>query len=199
MVLIRTEAGILIYSPVGLDDHDVATIEKLGSVVAIIAPNTMHHMYYAACHKRFLNAKCWIANGLAEKLQGLPEHKVLYAESVVAPAHKVSSYVIAGHKINETMLFHRPSGTLITADLLYNYQAKQFPVEKLFFRMIGCYGKPTVPFYHRMSIEDRSRLAASLAPVFKLPIKRLIMAHGEIIEGANLAQVFETAWEKLLP
>lgn len=198
MVLVRTDDGILIYSPVDLDDDDVAAIGKLGAVVAIIAPNTMHHMYFTACHLRFPDAKCWIADGVAAKVQGLPRHETLRAGCAVAPAYELATIVTDGHKINETMLFHHPSGTLITADLLYNYQVQQYAGEKLFFRMIGCYGKPSVPFYHRMSIKDREGLAASMASVFKLPIRRIIMAHGEIVEGENMAQVFAQAWGNLL-
>ncbi|MBL4599402.1 MAG: hypothetical protein JKX93_10570 [Rhizobiaceae bacterium] len=52
MVWVRTDDGVLIYSPVEFDDDDVAADSKLSDAVAIIAPNTVHHMRFVTCHLR---------------------------------------------------------------------------------------------------------------------------------------------------
>ena len=71
------------------------------------------------------------------------------------------------------MLFHRPSRTLVTSDLLYNYQPEHGTGEKAMFRLIGCYGAPKVAFYHRFALREKAGVT-------------------ELVEAA--AEVFAEAW-----
>lgn len=112
--------------------------------------------------------------------------------------HTIAHYSFMGHKLHETILFHRPSGTLITADLLYNYQSEQFRAEKIFFGLLGCYGSPTVAFYHRFAIKNKAAVSALINQVTTWPIRRIIMSHGRIIEGKDVTQQFTNAWRKFV-
>ena len=71
--------------------------------------------------------------------------------------------IFKGHRLRETVLFHHATQTLITADLLYNFQPGNTKAEKLFFRSIGCYGSPSVPFYHRFAVEDQDSVKTLIA------------------------------------
>jgi len=93
------------------------------------------------------------------------------------------------------MIFHETSRTLLTADLLYNYQSEQYPAEKLFFRMIGNYGRPNVAFYHRFSVKDKSSIQCMIDTLIRWPINRIIMSHGRIIESADAGSIFADAWK----
>lgn len=196
MTIVKTSDGLLIHSPVDLTIAEVQQINKLGDVCAIVAPNLFHYMQFAACAQHFQNATCWAAEGLADKVNNLPKHHVLDNQNPIFENDQVLQFQIQGHKLNETIFFHQASNTLITADFLYNYQAEQFRTEKLFFRLLGCYGKPAIPFYHSLSISNKAQFSKSLGELFKLDIKRIIMSHGRIIETPSATHILKSAWKK---
>ena len=49
MTILKTQSGLLLYSPVALDAEIIASIRALGTVTDIVAPNKMHHMYLRPC------------------------------------------------------------------------------------------------------------------------------------------------------
>lgn len=198
MTIVKTEQGLLIHSPVELSDADIEQINTLGNVSHIVAPNLFHHMHFAACANAFPQATCWAAQGLQQKIDGLPTHKILDSSTPIFPADQLQQIEIGGHKLNETAFFHRASSTLITADFLYNYRAEQYKAEKLFFFLLGCYGRIAVPFYHFFSITNNQAFLHSLETIINLPIKRIIMSHGRIVENQYAADLFQTAWAKFL-
>ena len=100
------------------------------------------------------------------------------------------------HAVRETVLFHRASRTLVTSDLLYNYQPEHGAGEKTFFRLLGCYGAPKVAFYHRFSIRDKTAVHELVAQVRAWAPRRIVMSHGRIVEDDNAAEVFAAAWRR---
>lgn len=197
MTLIKTTQGLLIHSPVNLDDAEINEINTIGKVTHIVAPNLFHHMYFAQCAEIFPDATCWAPQGLAQKTSYLPAHKILDATKPIFNKDELRQLEMNGHKLNETIFFHPASATLITADFIYNYRAEQHTAEKLFFRLLNCYDKVAVPFYHSMSITDKPIFSQSLTDIYNLPIKRIIMSHGRIIESPQAAEQFKSAWKKI--
>lgn len=195
MTVLRCETGLVLYSPVALDPQAVIAIRALGEVTAIIAPNLYHHLYLRECAAAFPEAAVFIPDGLEKKI-GLVDAARNIRDW--KPEGDISALTVAGHGLNETVLFHHPSGTLVTADLLYNFQAEHHATEKLFFRSIGCYGRPSVAFYHRFAITDKSAMKRSVVEIGKWPMRRIIMSHGRIIESDKAGEVFVSAWKGLV-
>ncbi len=195
MTILKTQSGLLLYSPVELDAEIVDSIRALGAVTDIVAPNKMHHMYLRPCVATFPEANCWVAEGLLEKIGSVEGAQIITPDALFGNDSSIKKFTLTGHRIQETMIFHEPSQTLITADLLYNYQSEQYPAEKLFFRMIGNYGKPNVAFYHRFSVKDKSSIQSMIDTVTRWPIKRIIMSHGRIVESADAGPIFTDAWK----
>jgi len=195
MTILKTQSGLLIYSPVALDAEVVASIRALGTVTDIVAPNTMHHMYLRQCVAIFPEANCWVPEGLLDKIGPLDGAQVITPDVAFEANSNIRKFTLTGHRIQETIIFHEPSQTLLTADLLYNYQSEQYPAEKLFFRMIGNYGRPNVAFYHRFSVTDKSSIRSMIDRVSRWPINRIIMSHGRIIESADAGTIFADAWK----
>ena len=156
MSVIGVGNDLVIYSPVALYDAHIAQIAALGRVGTIIAPNLYHHMFLRDAAAAFPNARVLVPRGLETKIGPVSRAETMTADVALGLPADIEHHVFAGHAIRETCLFHRPTGTLITADLLYNYHAEQFPAERAFFSLIGIYGRPAVPFYHRFAIQDKS-------------------------------------------
>ena len=195
MTVIGTPKGLILYSPVALSPEHVGQIESLGAVSAIIAPNLFHHFYLRACMAHFPGAQVFVPEGLAAKIG--PIDGALDMAGFDA-GDEIATCTISGHRLNETVLFHHPTGTLVTADLLYNYQAEHYAAETLFFRLVGCYGKPAVAPYHRLAVTDKTALRHALATIRAWPVRRIIMSHGRIVESDNAGDVFAKAWQRIV-
>lgn len=199
MTVIATPKGLILYSPVALSEAHVAQIQTLGAAIggvwAIIAPNLFHHFYLRACMAHFPAARVFVPDGLAAKIGPIDG-----AEDMTCfdAGDEVTSCTVSGHRLNETVLFHHPTGTLVTADLLYNYQAEHFTAEKLFFRLIGCYGQPAVAPYHRLAIRDAAEVRRALTVIRQWPVRRIIMSHGRILDSASAGEVFAAVWGRIV-
>lgn len=199
MTIINSSKGLWVHSPVAITAAEIAEIKSIGEVFAIVAPNLFHHMHFAEFSSHFPQATCWAAQGLADKIANLPKHQILDDSKPIFIDSEISQLQMNGHKLNETLFFHTASSSLITADFIYNYQAEQYNAEKFLFWLLGCYGKAAVPFYHASSIVEKPKLLHNLNAISNLPIKRIIMSHGRIIEANDAAKIFAKAWHKHQP
>ena len=181
MTILKTQFGLLLYS---------------GTVKDIVAPNLMHHMYLRPCVEVFPDANCWVPEGFLEKIGPMDGAQIIRPDVVLGNNSGMKKLTLMGHRIHETMIFHETSQTLLTADLLYNYQSEQYPAEKLFFWLIGNYGRPNIAFYHRFAVKDKSSIRSMIDTVDSWPINRIIMSHGRIIESADAGAIFADAWKK---
>ena len=195
MTILKTQSGLLLYSPVALNAEHVASIRALGKVTDIVAPNLFHHMYLRPCVAAFPDANCWVPEGFLEKIGPVDGAQIITPDIIFGNDDNIKKFTLTGHRIQETMIFHEPSRTLLTADLLYNYQSEQYPAEKLFFWMIGNYGRPNVAFYHRFSVTDKSSIQFMIDTVTSWPINRIIMSHGRIVETTDASTIFADAWK----
>ena len=194
MTVMSTGAGLVLHSPVQLDSDEFASIERLGRVHAIIAPNLYHHLHIRECTALFPEARVLVPDGLEAKIGPVERAEVMASDGVVNLPNGIEHLVVAGHRmLRETLMFHRPTASLVTADLLYNYHPEHFPAEKTFFRLIGCYGAPKVAFYHRISLESPNVASALIATVRRWKPRRIVMSHGRMIEHEQAADIFAAA------
>lgn len=196
MSLIESPDGIVIYSPVALAVTHIERIRQMGHVSAIIAPNLYHHMFLRPCIAAFPEARILVPEGLQAKIGDVPGAKVMTKGHDLTISREIDHHIFTGHKLRETILLHRPTGTLITADLLYNFQRENFPAEKFFFGLIGSYGHPSVTFYHRFAVEDKASVMALMETVKGWRARRIMMSHGRIIYANDAGEIFTKAWAR---
>ncbi|MDX2201996.1 MAG: hypothetical protein NW223_04555 [Hyphomicrobiaceae bacterium] len=196
MSVLQTSEGLLLYSPVALGPSERDTLAAIGPVATIVAPNLFHHFHLRAAAAAYPAARVLVPAGLEAKIGPIPGAVAITVQTRFGPAEVIDSFTVSGHWLRETLLFHRPTRTLVTADMLYNYQAEHYPAERLFFRAVGCCGTPNVPFYHRLAITDRASVGAMIETVRAWAPKRIVMAHGRIVESADAPQMFAAAWSR---
>lgn len=194
MTVIATARGSILYSPVALNDDDIDRITAAGPVAAIVAPNLYHHFYLRPAIAAFSSARVLVPPGLEAKIGPIPRAEVMDGERLRGLSDEIDHFIFRGHALRECVLFHRRTRTLVTADLLYNYQAEHRPAEKLFFRAIGCYGEPKVAFYHRYAIQDKASVGSLIETVRRWRPRRIVMCHGRIVTGEDAAERFAAAW-----
>lgn len=184
---------LLLYSPIELDDEAITALAAEGEVAHIVAPSLIHHMHAKAAIQKFPRATLHLTPGLMTKVPALTGR-----ELDGAGWESVESILVAGApKLNETVLFHRPSGTLLCADLLFNITSHANFMTTLILKMTGTGGKALAQSrMWKMAVKDRAAARASLDRVLALPIQVVAPCHGDPIEidVATLAPVLARAY-----
>ncbi len=188
------DGGLLLVSPTDLDDATAASIDALGAVRHLVAPNLFHHFFLGKAKERWTEAQVWGPAGLKEKTGFEPDRELEPGE--LWPGIEV--FAIEGMpKFREHVLFHRASGTLIATDLVFHKPHGHNLATRLFFRVFGTYGRFAVSRLFKSMIKDKAAFSASCRRLFELPIERVVMAHGDVLE-ADAATTFRATLEAQL-
>jgi Domain of unknown function (DUF4336) len=133
MTVIRlTNGGLIVHSPTRLDLASQEEFQKLGPIVAIIAPSWWHDLYLREYLIAYPNARLYGAPTLvrwnrslpfAELLDDLATSRRLGASLWTNEVDQVHVLGI-GLFLDEIVFYHRRSRSLIVADLLFNLSEK---------------------------------------------------------------------------
>ena len=183
MTIVRLRDGrLLLYSPVALDDDTVEEIALLGEVAYLVAPNKEHHLFVDGAIEAFGRADLFGAPGLADKRDDLDFDGEL-GRGEMPWADELDTLVLEGASAwNEVVLFHRATGTLICADLLFNLQEFEGWLTPWMSRMFGTYKRLAHSKLWRSKYDDVQVFASCVQQMLEWPIERVSMAHGEVVE-----------------
>jgi hypothetical protein len=191
------DRSLLLYSPVALDEAKATALAGLGEVAHIVAPSLLHHLWAKPAHDRFPRAMLHGAPGLAAKRADLGSLREL-GEPDPAWGNALDVAVIAGApRINEAVLFHRASGTLLCADLMFNVTQPANMMTKLVLRMMGVGGRRLAQSrVWKFAVRDRASARTSLDRLLAWPIERVAPVHGDpvALAGAALAPVLTRSY-----
>lgn len=190
MTIVQLAAGELaLISPVPIDEPLFRHLAGLGRVRFLIAPNLLHHLYLGEAARRYPEAKIIAPPGLAKKRPDLRIDHALDAELPAALAQRIEVVRIEGApSLDEYALFERTSGTLILTDMVFNVREPRGFWANLILRVVGCHGRLAQSRVVRALFKDRAAAARSVERILALPIRSLVVAHGETVaEGAREA------------
>jgi hypothetical protein len=195
MVVVRLPDGSLaLVSPIPMEDGLAAEVASLGEVRHLVGPNLLHHLSLAAWRERFPGATLLGAPGLAAKRSDLS----FGGELTDAPwGDALGAHLIAGApRINEVVLHHAASGTLITADLLFNIVRPASRWTAVMLAIAGTRGRLARSREWWFLVKDKAAFNQSLDRILALPFDRVTMAHGEVVEThgqREMARIFGRA------
>lgn len=192
-VIALADGGLLLYSPVRLE-HDLRReLTELGDVRFVIAPNRMHHLYVADYFTAFPDALIYGAPTLARKRPNLHFHRIIGAEA--PPWTPDFDQYVFEPGLDELVILHRATRTLILTDLVTNIQRAKSVGGGLILRLDGIYQRCAMPraiaLALRLAYGEAARSA--LREILRWDFGRVIMAHGEVLETdahARLARAF---------
>lgn len=195
-VLELGEGELLLYSPLELTAERRAAVEALGSVAHLYAPNTFHHMWIGAWAEAFPAARLHAPAGLATKRSDLRIDRTHGAEQEPGFAGVIDELRIAGLRLEESVLLHRPSATLLVADLVHNVGRPRGAWTVAYTKMMGFYDRVALSRLLRWtSFSDRPAARRSLDQVLAWPFERLVVGHGAPIDaGAREVLAAAYAW-----
>jgi len=184
MTVVRLDGRRLwLHSPIPLSAELQCELADLGEVSAIVAPNQMHHLFLAACTAAYPQATVYAAPGLSRKRRDLPSMQTLAPTAPTDWAAALDQRFIEGIPMaNETVWFHRNSGTLIVTDLVQCWEGDLAWSAHAYARATGVRKRLAVPYTVRALVRDRAALRRSCEQVLAWPIERVVVAHNAVIE-----------------
>lgn len=182
--VVRLDDGsLLLHTPAPPTDALAAQLRALGPVRWLVVPNRWHHLGAPAAAAHFPEAKLVGPASALERNRALrldlDIHEARFGERVpefeALPLQGVPFW-------DETVLYHRPTQTLLAADIVCCADAKDHWTWRFGARMTGCYERVRVPPDARKKISDRAAAARSLRAMLERPARRLIIGHGAVLE-----------------
>ena len=187
-VVRRADGTIWLHSPVAHSADLQQTIDGLGRISNIVAPNSYHYLQVDAWAFTNADATVFASADVAHKIvaESVALGKKLDAEWTMDLDH----FMIDLGTFSETVFFHGASKSLIVTDLMQTFQASR--VRSLFIRLLLQLGGATGP-NAKPSIEirlaarrHRDELRAAVEQMIAWAPKRVILSHGVCIQDNPL-------------
>jgi hypothetical protein len=194
MTIVRLSDGSLfVHSPIRLDDDLKRQVDALGPVGHIVAPNLFHHLFVGDFASAYPEAKTHGARGLGKKRKDLTFDATL--DGTLDPSWRddLSTLKIDGCAFGETVFFHRPSGTLITADLFENFETSDHWPTRWYLKASGLHGTPGLSRFLRIMYRDKAKARRAIDRAIEWNPERITTAHGESIV-ANAGETLREAY-----
>ena len=199
MTVIRLEDGtVLVHSPTRCSPETKHALKDLGPVSHIVAPNGMHDLFLNEWAVEFPKAPIWIPPRAEKYFSHVPRAEPLPDNAHDAPWERELTYVpIKGMaRLHECVFYHKPSRSLICADLFFHIEKENPPLIRIAARLGGFYQKLGVPADIRwFLVRDRQALRRSIEKLRAVSFENIIVGHGANTIG-NGATAFQkaTAW-----
>ena len=179
MTVIDVDGALLLHSPV---DADPDAVHALGAPRWLLAPNRLHHLYVGPWIERGLEA--WAAPGLPSKRPDLQfDHVVEHPCEPFGPdvlLIPLRCFPLA----SEVVLLHRPSRTLVTTDLVFNFTHRDPWATRAAMYCSGAYPGCRASILEKL-LMNRSLAKTELANLLDLDFDRLILSHGSVIDSGG--------------
>ncbi|RDW66815.1 hypothetical protein BP5796_09564 [Coleophoma crateriformis] len=209
-----TSGSLAVFSPVALTPTVKQKLNSMGGDVRYIAaPDLEHHIFLSSWATAFPSAQVIGPEGLPEKRaeqhKTNPEVTEVKFQTVFTAQNKASVKIsgefdqdfeyeyLPAHPNKEIVFFHKPTATLIEADLLFNMpateqysrtgeDARSGAATKLFGALQGAQGSALWQkrmLWYVFSKSDRAGFSESIRRIDGWGIKNIIPCHGDTIEG----------------
>lgn len=191
MTIVRLSDGrLVIHNAIAADDATMSALEALGEMAFLVVPNSFHRIDAFAFKQRYPNIAVIAApNALAKVSEAVT---VAGGPELLPLNSGVHGELLAGDKIGEMafIITHGDRSTLLLNDALFNTPHK--PGFKGFIlRAMGSTGGLKMTRIMRvLGSSDTNAMRAHLLRLAAQPgVSRLIVSHGDIIEGDIAAHV----------
>ncbi len=187
--IVDVNGGRVMLSPAST--FSVERLREAGDVTDVVAPNLFHTEGLVTAALAFPNARLWGPEGIDKKVD--VRASVLGRDAW--PYDEVLAHLALDGMptFRENVFFHRPSRTLIVADLAFNLIDSKGFGPFLLLSMFGTYGRFGVSKLFLRQVKDHAAFRASLAHVTAFDFDAFVPGHGAIITSGAKAM-----WQRAL-
>jgi hypothetical protein len=217
--VVKLQSGSLaVFSPVALTQDVKTKIQSMGTLKYIVAPDIEHHIFISPWAKEYPQAELIGMEGLPEKRENDEATKGYKFAHVFSPKNKLEMTIsrefdaefdfeyVHSHSNKELVFLHKPSRTMIEADMLFNLPAtEQFSktgvsptsglLTKLFGGIMNTRGEMVWQkrfLWYAAGGKDRAGFTESVKRMRTWDYDRIIPCHGDVIETGG-KKIFENA------
>jgi Domain of unknown function (DUF4336) len=193
--VVRLDDGsLLLHSPAPPTDALAEQLRALGPVRWLVVPNCFHHLGTPAAAAYFPEAQVVGPASALSRNKALKVHVDIHGAQFGEQVPELEGLPLLGVPfLDETVLYHRPTQTLLGADIVLCADAKDHWTCRFAARMTGFYNRVRVPPDVRGKPMDKAAAARSIQTMLERPAQRLIVGHADIIEAGcrdHLAQAW---------
>ncbi len=187
------DGGLLLHSPVPIDDALAARIDELGVVRWIVAPNDQHHLFAGEAAARYPQATLLGTQGARDNEPDVEFDAALEDGAPAEWAGRLEMIGIQGTRYWNEFVFYEPkSRTLICTDLVFNIHDIPNLATNLMLTLVGGKNRVVQTRSERwFLVKDRQLYADSIATVLEWDFDRLVMGHGRVVEAGGYEQLVE--------
>ena len=188
------DGGLFVHSAPEPTPEWCAAVDALGDVRWLVVPNCFHHLGATASATRYPSATL-VGPQSAMRRNGDLELKLDIDDDAFRSAlGELDVVPFRGCRfLDETVFFHRPTGTLVAADLMISATPRDHWTWRWAGRITGCYQRARVPPDVRKNTRPSDEVARSIERLASLPARRLLVAHTDPIEERPLERIAD-AW-----
>lgn len=206
MVVVRLPSGGLwLWSPIRLTPALRAHVEALGPIRHLVSPNALHYAYIGSWKEASPAATAWASPGVEKRAtsQGITTAFDRELTDEVPPAFEgvLDQVVFRGSRLlEEVVFFHRPSRTVILADLVERFEKERVPPGMWWLvRLAGAtFPGGKTPIDLRATFLGRKAVARRcLERILAWDPERVLIAHGRSFD-TNGREALEQALGWLL-
>ncbi|MBV9489404.1 MAG: hypothetical protein JO069_06730 [Verrucomicrobia bacterium] len=196
VTVVRLRSGHLIIHSTGpFTPAEVAAISALGRPGWLLEAMLRHDTFSKQGREAFPGIPFLAPEGFS-RVVGFPTEPLLPAPAAWGDELEVLR-LDGMPSLQEHVVFHRPSRTLIVADLLFNFSPDVSAWTRfLVLCAVGGRHQPGMSRPFRLAIKDKEAFQGSLRSLMGRDFDRVIVGHGDILETEGkrrLAGALETA------
>jgi len=181
--VVRLEDGsLLLHSPAPPTDALSEQLRTLGPVRWLVVPNCFHHLGTPAAAAHFPEARVAGPASALSRNAALRLHMDIRDAQFTEQVPEFEALPLLGVPfLDETVLYHRPTQTLLGADIVLCADENDHWTFRFAARITGCYERVRVPPDVKKKIPDRGAAARSIRAMLERPAQRLVVGHTEVI------------------
>ncbi len=178
---IRTLSGeVVVFSPLRWSPAREAELAALGKVTLMVVPSRWHDRYFDGYIDRLPDCRF---TGSAGVRANHGAWNLASSESCAKTLGEFEWCTLPGMPhVEETVFFHRPSRTLILADVLFNLGAGDTATTRVLYRLAGIGPQPGPSRLEKFLIRDRRAFAEGWRRVLAWDVARVAVGHGQVID-----------------
>ncbi|KAF8318759.1 hypothetical protein DL93DRAFT_2148285 [Clavulina sp. PMI_390] len=175
-----------------LTDETKETLNGMGPVKYIVAANDGHYLFTDDFRKAYPDAKVIGTPGIVPKIAGKFKFDGLYgtdpADTKYGYESEIQACHFSGNKFNDVAFLHKPSKTMLQADLMMNMPATEQFSKTAAPGFLSRVGNRMNPYgvMHRYMVWsvglDKDKMRRDVKTVAGWDFTRIIPCHGDVIE-----------------
>lgn len=181
MVIVRQDGELVLVNPVRLNDTELARLEALGRVRALVRLGSMHGSDDAFYRDRY-DCELWREDGPSNFPEPAADRTL--AEEASLPLQDASLFCFRGVRQPESALLLAPQRLLLTCDALQHYgdYSQCSFAARLLMPLIGFPRRTIVgPFWLKLATPAGGNLRPEFERLLTLEFDALLAAHGTFL------------------